>query len=231
MRIYLFISKEKKMLQMYLPYIEALNQKFDICQNLADADIVLIFGAWTRKGAQLASKSRKMGIPYIVCPLGDISERNRQNPHLKRMMQTLMYQKSMYKHANLLVASTPMERNYLMKLGWNNRVILTRYFGYSHLTTLDGMMHDWNDTSLTTLSDYEQRKAEAIAKQTEQPIIAHLFHQFHTVVDDEGNIHDLAPFLHLVGDGAHFIIRGILHAELNPSAESRYRLVTSGKAT
>ena len=54
---------------------------------------------------------------------------------------------------------------------------------------------------------------------------AHFFHQFHTVVDDEGNIHDLAPFLHLVGDGAHFIIRGILHAELNPSAESCYRLV------
>ena len=126
MRIYLFISKEKKILQMYLPYIEALNQKFDICQVLADADIVLIFGAWTRKGAQLASKSRKMGIPYIVCPLGDISERNRQNPHLKRMMQTLMYQKSMYKHANLLVASTPMERNYLMKLGWNNHVIIAQ---------------------------------------------------------------------------------------------------------
>ena len=73
MRIYLFISKQKKMLQMYLPYIEALKQKFDICPSLADADIVLIFGAWTRKGAQLASKSRKMGIPYIVCPLGDIS--------------------------------------------------------------------------------------------------------------------------------------------------------------
>ena len=36
------------------------------------------------------------------------------------------------------------------------------------------VMHDWNDTSLTTLSDYEQRKAEAIAKQTEQPIIAQI---------------------------------------------------------
>ena len=60
---------------------------------------------------------------------------------------------------------------------------------------------------------------------------AHLFHQFHTVVDDEGNIHDLAPFLHLVGDGAHFIIRGILHAELNPSAESRYRLVNAIEIT
>ena len=174
MRIYLFISKQKKMLQMYLPYIEALKQKFDICPSLADADIVLIFGAWTRKGAQLASKSRKMGIPYIVCPLGDISERNRRNPHLKRMLQTILYQKRMYRHANLLVASTPMERNYLMKLGWNNRIILTRYFGYSHLTTVDGMMHDGNDTSVTTLSDFEQRKADAIAKQTEQPIIAQI---------------------------------------------------------
>ena len=174
MRIYLFISKEKKMLQMYLPYIEALNQKFDICQNLADADIVLIFGAWTRKGAQLASKSRKMGIPYIVCPLGDISERNRQNPHLKRLMQTLMYQKSMYKHANLLVASTPMERNYLMKLGWNNRVILTRYFGYSHLITEEGTMEDWQETDASTLADFEHRKAEAIAQQTQHAIIAQI---------------------------------------------------------
>ncbi len=128
---------------MYLPYIEALQQKLDITQNLADADIVMILGAWTRQGAQLARISRKMGIPYIVCPLGDISERNRQNPHLKRMLQTLMYQKTMYKHANLLVASTPMERNYLEKLGWNNRIILTRYFGYSHLTAEEGMMHDW----------------------------------------------------------------------------------------
>ena len=174
MRIYLFISKEKKMLQMYLPYIEALNQKFDICQNLADADIVLIFGAWTRKGAQLASKSRKMGIPYIVCPLGDISERNRQNPHLKRMMQTLMYQKSMYKHANLLVASTPMERNYLMKLGWNNRVILTRYFGYSHLTTSEAMIQNWMETDEETLAAFEQQKAETIAAQTKQAIIAQI---------------------------------------------------------
>ena len=54
MKVYLFISKHKKTLKMYLPYIEALQQKFDITGNLVDADIVMILGAWTRQGAQLA---------------------------------------------------------------------------------------------------------------------------------------------------------------------------------
>lgn len=52
MKVYLFISKHKKTLKMYLPYIEALQQKFDITGNLVDADIVMILGAWTRQGAQ-----------------------------------------------------------------------------------------------------------------------------------------------------------------------------------
>lgn len=30
MKVYLFISKHKKTLKMYLPYIEALQQKLDI---------------------------------------------------------------------------------------------------------------------------------------------------------------------------------------------------------
>ena len=86
MKVNLFISKHKKTLKMYLPYIEALQQKFDITGNLVDADIVMILGAWTRQGAQLARMSRKMGIPYIVCPLGDLSERNCRNPHFKRSL-------------------------------------------------------------------------------------------------------------------------------------------------
>ena len=99
MKVYLYIAKQKKTLKMYLPYIEALGKKLDITHNLADADIVMILGAWTMQGAQLAGKSRKMGIPYMVCPLGDISERNRKNPHLKRSLQTLVYQKTMYQKA------------------------------------------------------------------------------------------------------------------------------------
>ena len=42
MKVYLFISNHKKLLKMYLPYIEALNKQLDITNNLVDADIVLI---------------------------------------------------------------------------------------------------------------------------------------------------------------------------------------------
>ena len=54
MKVYLFISKEKKLLKMYEPYTEAMSQKLDITDKLTDADVVLILGAWTMQGAQLA---------------------------------------------------------------------------------------------------------------------------------------------------------------------------------
>ena len=74
MKVFLFVSKQKKLYKMYMPYLDALNKQLDIVKQMADADIVLIVGAWTIKGAQLARQARKMGIPYIVCPLGDVSE-------------------------------------------------------------------------------------------------------------------------------------------------------------
>jgi len=174
MKVYLFISKQKKLPKMYLPYIDALNRKLDITHSLVDADIVLILGAWTMKGARLASKSRKMGIPYIVCPLGDISERNRKNPHIKRSLQTAMYQKTMYQKAELVIATTPMEQEYLTKLNWNQSISLIRYFGYSQLTSESAMMEDWNDSETSTLADFERRKAEAIADQTQEAIVAQI---------------------------------------------------------
>ena len=147
MKVYLFISNHKKLLKMYLPYIEALNKQLDITNSLVDADIVLIIGAWTWQGAQIAKKAKQMDIPYIVCPLGDISERNCKNPYLKRSLQQSMYQKAMYAKANLIVATTPMEKNYLEKKGWNKRI---------------------------ALAVFEQQKAEAIAAQTKQAIIAQI---------------------------------------------------------
>ena len=174
MKVYLYIAKQKKTLKMYLPYIEALGKKLDITHNLADADIVMILGAWTMQGAQLAKKSRKMGIPYMVCPLGDISERNRKNPHLKRCLQSLVYQKTMYQKADLVIATTPMEKNYLAQLGWNKNIALIRYFGYSHLTSESAMLDSWTDTNTSTLSGFEQHKAEMIAAQTKEPIIAQI---------------------------------------------------------
>ena len=174
MKVYLFISKQKKLCKMYLPYTEALHQKLDITKQLVDADIVLILGAWTMAGAQLARKARKMGIPYIVCPLGDISERNRMNPHFKRSLQSFLYQKGMYKKADLVVASTPMEKDYLSKLGWNKNISLIRYFGYSHLTNEEVTMEDWKNADDTTLAAFEKRKTEMIAAQTKDAIIAQI---------------------------------------------------------
>lgn len=172
MKVYLFISRQKRLYSIYQPYVEALQQKLDITHVLADADIVLVLGAWTMKGARLARLSCKMGIPYIVCPLGDISERNRKNPFLKRSLQTLMYQRSMYEHADCVIATSPMEKAYLERLGWNKNVSLIRYFGYSHLTTSSGMMDNWRNANTTILTDFEQRKAEAIASQTKEAIVA-----------------------------------------------------------
>jgi len=174
MKVYLFISKPKKMLKIYQPYTEALNHQLDITPRLEDADIVLILGAWTMKGAQLARKSRKMGIPYIVCPLGDLSERNCKNPQLKRSLQSLVYQKAMYQRAELVIATTPMEKAYLTKLGWNKAITIIRYFGYSHLTSKEATMEDWANAGNVTLGEFERRKAEAIAAQTKEAIVAQI---------------------------------------------------------
>ena len=174
MKVYLFISKKKKLFKMYQGYIDTLSQQLDIVQQMNDADIVVILGAWTMKGAQIAKQSCKMGIPYIVCPLGDISERNCKNPHLKRNLQTLFYQKKMYKNANLLIATTPMEKTYLEKLGWNKNISLIRYYGYSHLTTESAMAESWTDTDDAALALFEKNKAEDIAAKTKEDIVAQI---------------------------------------------------------
>lgn len=159
---------------MYQPYFETLQQKLDITTSLPDADIVYIIGAWAMQGAHLASQARKMGIPYIACPLGDISERNRKNPCIKRSLQASIYQKKMLQRANLVIATTPMEKDYLLHLGWNKAVSLIRYFGYSHLTSETAMMENVRDTNIGTLAAFEQRKAEIIASKTQNAIIAQI---------------------------------------------------------
>ena len=148
---------------MYKAYIETLQQRLDIADNIEDADVVLFLGAWSYQGFRLAQRSRKMGIPYIVCPLGDISERNCHNPGMKRSLQTLIYQKTMCKSAELIIATTPLEKEYLTALGWNSHISLIRYFGYSQLTSQSAMTEDWQGADTITFSNYEKRKAEAIA--------------------------------------------------------------------
>lgn len=159
---------------MYKAYLETLQQRLDIADNIEDADVVLFLGAWSCQGFRLAQRSRKMGIPYIVCPLGDISERNCHNPGMKRSLQTLIYQKTMCKSAELIIATTPLEKEYLTALGWNSHISLIRYFGYSQLTSQSAMTEDWQGADTITFTNYEKRKAEAIAAKTDEPIIAQI---------------------------------------------------------
>ena len=44
MKVFLFVSKQKKLYKMYMPYLDALNKQLDIVKQMADADIVLIVG-------------------------------------------------------------------------------------------------------------------------------------------------------------------------------------------
>ena len=61
MKVYLFISNHKKLLKMYLPYIEALNKQLDITNSPVDADIVLVIGAWTWQGSPDSQESKADG--------------------------------------------------------------------------------------------------------------------------------------------------------------------------
>lgn len=160
---------------MYLPYIETLSKNLDITTtSMADADVVMLMGAWTMKGARLAKQARRMDIPYIVCPLGDLSEYNCKSPKLKRTLQKAIYLKTMCRKAEAVVATTPMEQEYLARQGWNKNVQLVRYFGYSHLATEQSTTDEWKATHASTLADHEKRKAEWIASLTQEPIVAQI---------------------------------------------------------
>lgn len=174
MKAYLFISSEKKQYAVFQAYLAALGKMCDITSALPEADIVLIIGAWSTKGALLARQSRKMGIPYIVCPLGDLSARNKKSPFLKRAIQVAAYQKRMCRNADLVIATTPMERDYLTRLGWSKGVILLRYFNYTHAITDGEMVATMREMGATTLTLFEQRKAEMIASKTQDAIITQI---------------------------------------------------------
>ena len=171
MKTYVFVTRQKKETAMYRPYLDLLADKFDQTDQLADADIVLILGAWSMKAARLAKKSRQMGIPYLMVPLGDLSPRNRQTPGLRRSMQTLFYQKKMLRQAQLVIATTPMERTQLQALKWTQRIVLVRYCAYSQLTSYNEMADKLTEDGTETLKAHEEQKAARIASQTEAPIV------------------------------------------------------------
>lgn len=85
----------------------------DIVDNLADTDIVYIFGAWRMQDAIFARKVRQMGIPYILIPLGHISRWNIEHYLIKRIIQSVLYQKLLAKKAGCIITTSKLEDTYL----------------------------------------------------------------------------------------------------------------------
>lgn len=171
MKVYLFVSPKKRQVKMYDAYFENMRRHLDVSSTLAGADVVLFFGGWSFEGARIAKRAVKMGIPYIVCPLGDFSLRNTTNPYCERKIKTVAYQRKMCQDSQLLVATTSMEFASLTKLGWNKHIILLRYFAYSQLVGLDETIGKWLKETEDVLSSWEERKAALIASKTKDEIV------------------------------------------------------------
>jgi len=94
----------------------------DDSEAISEADVLHILGCWDAKAAKLAKKAKKMGIPYVVSPLGGLSKWNMSKPRTKRALQRMRYQKGMIKNAEAILTTTPMEMEYLINLKWNHHI-------------------------------------------------------------------------------------------------------------
>ena len=174
MKTFLFVTPAKSHLDMYQPLLQALEQKLDCVEDMADADVVMILGVWNLKAARLARKARQMDIPYLVCPLGDLLVRPRTHPLLRHQVQRMCCIQSMLKNARQLIATTPLEKQQIEALGWNKNCGLVRYYGFSKLTTEQTMLQELANSEATILAAHEQSKQEKIDALTKDKIVAQI---------------------------------------------------------
>lgn len=174
MKVYLSIASHKNGLEVYKPYFEMLASSFTIVDALREADLTLILGAWSWPCARIARRSLKMGIPYAVCPLGDLSGRNRHNPGFRRSMQQLAYQQSLLRNASLLIATSPLEQKYLADTTHHPHIALLRYFAFTSQTTRSQMAAMLLDAQEEVLAEHEKAKDQRIAAKTKDAIAAQL---------------------------------------------------------
>src|SRR5574344_916204 len=126
MKVFLYIGKEILHYDMYLDYISQLKKQLPSGyeylpedSSLVDADVLHIISCWDKQAGKLALKARKMGIPYIVTPLGGISKWNLQKPFIKRSLQQFIYLRRMIAQAHAIIATTHQEYIFLMDKRWN----------------------------------------------------------------------------------------------------------------
>ncbi len=174
MKIYFYISKAKNKIDIYQEYLSVLRDDVCATDSMADSDVVAILGCWNKKSSSIASKARRMGIPYFLIPLGDLSRWNMHKPFWKRKLQKHLYQKSLAKHASGIIALSPMEKQFIERRKWNNNVLLIRSFVFSSLIDAESTKKQLDDEFSKAYDLYEANKIEKIASKTESVICRQL---------------------------------------------------------
>jgi hypothetical protein len=163
MKIYLYINKSVLKIDIWRDYMSAVSE-CDRADRLSEADLLHLFGVWDFKASRLVRKARKMGIPYIISPLGGLSSWNMHHPVVKRFFQRYRYQKSMVKHADAILVTTPMEMQYLRKLKWNFQLYRIPNPILTHLLSGAEMRDRMEEVYGKVLSRHEKFKAEQIRR-------------------------------------------------------------------
>ncbi len=174
MKVYVCHSNSKFAEKLFLPYSTAISQYLDVVDNIYDADVVLLLGAWIRQLSLVASKARHIGMPYILVPLGDLSAWSCKHPHVLRFSQRHFYLSKTVRKAACLIATTPMEKEYLVGLAWNDDVRMVRYPVYTRMTDYQLMTDGIRIINESVLQDFEDRREKQIADMTDNLICRQL---------------------------------------------------------
>lgn len=174
MKIYVSISASKRRQSLYLSYKDTLERQLHLVDNPYHADVALLLGAWDIKLFSLARKARQMGMPYVIVPLGDLSPWTRKHPMSRWWIKKGLYQKSLTRNAACLVATTPMEKVQLLKLGWNEDARMVRYPRFTRMATDQTLAEGIDTICLSVANDYRQRLTDQIARMSDNAICRQL---------------------------------------------------------
>lgn len=166
MKTYIYIPQKMKALPLLRQHLTAFAQ-MDITEKLSEADVAIIFGVFSWSSARFARRCRRMGIPYVVSPWGQMSRWNVEHHLLRSALRYASYQRSVNRNAFAMIATTPMEQKYLKSKKSQGNVELIRNSMFSTLITKEQMLRQHSALLSKALDDYETRLSERIAKTTE----------------------------------------------------------------
>lgn len=164
MKVFFYMSPRLKKYSFHEDYFKVLSEG-DHVATLAEADVVHLFGTWDHRLATIARKAQRMGIPYVLTPMGGISPWNMKKPATRRPLHRLCYLRSLVRHAGAVITTTPMEKAYVLKTKWNLRTVCIANSIFTHHISDTEMLAEHAEAHRDVLEKYEADKAAVIAKK------------------------------------------------------------------